>query len=111
MKLEEVKTQLQKFIRGYNIMYGTRLQYKQVFSSNTPSYFTKKNKKYFVDNWKREDKPGDVYLVNPEYHNSKIDGIVPGKTIHIAGESDNTIPYPLFDIIEDRFCAYRVHLG
>lgn len=89
MDLTEVRRDLFKMLDFYNDLYKTKMEFEEVFCD--PRIGTKKD---------------DSYLQNdygfPESAKGKI---------LIESTSDNSIPYELFELIENRFDARRCHLG
>lgn len=91
---EKVKELLILLLDFYNKFTDNNEQFEDVF--NEPYVGAKEDIKFYKDFYGRN---------NPE----SFDKVV-GKII-INSTSDNTIPYTLFDFIEQKFNAYRHHLG
>jgi hypothetical protein len=88
--VDEVKQGLTKILDFYNDLFEDCLEFDRVFGD---IYIVEKDDET-LKWWK------DYYPVN--------DSI--GK-IAIFSQDDNSIPYELFDLIEQKFNAYRFHLG
>ena len=90
--VEETKNILQKMLDFYNEIFKIELTFEDVF---VMPYIS--TKEYLEDM-----KDYDSYL------NFKENDV--GRVV-IDSMSDNSIPYPLFDMIEEKFDAERIHLG
>ncbi len=89
MSAEEVETKLRKILEGYNQMMEENHVFENVFRAPYVAG------KIVHEGWE------DSY---PEFNDCE------GKII-IDSADDNSIPYPLFDIIESKFNAVHCHLG
>ena len=85
--IESVEKQIKKLLSFYNEWEGRNLQYKKV-------YYVQKITEELIEDVK------DFEYQVPE-----------DATLAINSVSDNSIPYELFEFIESKFNAYRVHLG
>jgi len=95
---EQIETELRWLLMLYNVMTGHEYAFHAVF--DTPIKIDKNTNTDTLRN----------YL--GYYRTSKLqenDDLV-GKVI-IYSHSDNTIPYALFEIIEEAYDATRVHMG
>ena len=88
--IEEVEQDLRKMLDFYNDMFEENLSFSEVFGD---IYIGHKKDKY-LEGWR------DYYPVDKTV----------GKVI-IMSTDDNSIPYELFSLIEQKFDAYRFHLG
>jgi hypothetical protein len=97
MTEQEMYNKLVKIIAGYNLMTDKELKLDDIM------YITEVNKKYW-DTYKwwlgAEEEYGKGYYFKD----------LKGKKV-INGIGDNSIPYELFDIIENVFDAQRHHFG
>jgi len=106
MTIDEAKEKTQAILECYNKLFDRELKYENVFF---PPY--KGSKKYDEElkSWGYigEDKNNkwDVFEENRIQVKTTVGRIV------IDSESDNSIPYELFELIEEAFDAIRLHLG
>jgi len=89
--VKETKTILQEILVFYNKMFGTNYTFYETFEE--PVVATKNNIDDLKENWSM--------TITPEDYTSVI----------IYSATDNSIPYSLFEIIEEKFEAKRLHLG
>jgi hypothetical protein len=90
MSLEDVNDKLVILLDFYNEFNDTNLSFDEVFCEPFVA-----SKEYASDEW------GKTYSAIAESE---------GKIV-IEGSCDNSIPWTLFDFIEDKFEAIRCHLG
>jgi hypothetical protein len=91
MTVEEVEESLHQLLDFYNEFCGLNLEFDEVFK-----------KPFFPDkNFVKEMNEGWSHLYN-KYSEDKM---------VIESTDDNSIPYVLFDLIEEKFDAGRNHLG
>lgn len=91
-----VKEKLETLLGGYNKLYEAHLEFDQVFAK--PKIASKSDVKLIRQYFK------EATQTWPEY--KPVDGRI---LIYSAG--DNSIPYELFELIENYFDAVRIHLG
>ena len=91
MTIKEVEEALHQLLNFYNEFSGENLKFNKVFKK--PFYPTKEFVKNMNENW------GHLYY---DYSEDKM---------VIESTDDNSIPYALFNLIEEKFEASRNHLG
>ena len=94
LSVEKTKELLIELLNFYNSFTGNNEKFEDVFEE--PYIGTESDVEYYKDFFGRR--------------NEKRFEKVVGKII-INSVSDNTIPYTLFDFIEQKFNAFREHLG
>jgi len=98
MPLEEVEKTLREFVEFYNkhlqTEYSSPIDYDKAF--DTPFYDTD-------GKW---DKEMNDWFSDGYGHKPKVKG-----QLIINSSEDNSIPYELFDMIENKFNGQRIHLG
>lgn len=87
MSVKEVESSLRRLLEIYNEFFDASLKFNEVFKK--PFRCTKEYQKSMTE-WGYDANVGSLI---------------------IESESDNTIPYVLFDWIEEKFNGYRNHLG
>ena len=87
---EETKDILKKMLSFYNEMFDRKVKFEEAFE--TPRFVEQEDIDFFKD-W--------GYTLDEDNFSDVI----------ILSESDNTIPYALFDFISFKFNALRIHLG
>jgi len=85
---------LEKILSCYNDVFGIDRGFHDVFEV---PFIAEEG---YLKDWIMDDH---------EYENEKIRS-APGKVV-IESAGDNSIPYCLFELLEDRFDAIRIHLG
>jgi len=92
--LEVVEEILQKILAGYNLAMDKNLAFDEVFCK--PSIATK----------------GEIEELHRNYGDYGHYQPIPEGAVLIYGAGDNTIPFSMFDMIEERFGGVdRWHLG
>ena len=106
--IDQIETELRWLVMLYNVMTGHEHEFLEVFMSpvkvdeNTPTNAVRSYLEYY-----RNDK--SMYI--SELHDTEnYDDNLIGKVI-IYSHSDNTVPYSLFEIIEEAYNATRIHMG
>lgn len=102
-EIEEILKQLVKDYNkevknGYHSEYATKITYKDAF--NKPYIYTKESLERYEKEYANSSWGGWGYET----------GNTVGKII-ISGSGDNSIPYELFDKIENLFSGHSYHLG
>ena len=92
MSLVEVKQKLEEIVKAYNLIYGHNFTFFEFFKE--PSLITEKTSE--LEEWQK-------------YYERQLRNSIGKIVIFSAG--DNTIPYSLFEIINDIFVATNIHLG
>ena len=90
LNIKEVKEILQKTLDFYNDIFNENITFEETFKD--PRLCTEADLSY-LKGW--------------DYHYNKDDLT----KIIIYSETDNSIPYCIFYIIEEKFGAWRYHLG
>jgi len=107
MTIEEATEKTKILLDAYNKLFDKNLKYEEVFF---PPY---KGSKKYDEELKR------WHYIGPTDKNNKWSILEENRTqvettvgrIIIDSESDNSIPYELFELIEEAFDAIRLHLG
>jgi hypothetical protein len=102
--LEEVKTKLHRILEGYNIMTDCELEFDNIFQE---PYLC-------LDGDPFQEKEIEEMYPNRDVSFRKIHKILEKDVknrVVIQGAHDNSIPYELFDIIENQLNAEHYHLG
>ena len=114
--IEETIAILHKIIKFYNDLENLNLSFEDVFE--IPKYGTEIDLDLFSDYYNEEQRELDIKLMGYyDYHflsfikekdaaKEKIK-----KLLLIYSAEDNSIPYILFELIEEKFNARRLHLG
>ncbi len=88
--VKETREILQKILDYHNDIFSANYKFENVFKD--PKLITKEDTDIFKD---------FGYNIHPEDYTKIV----------IYSVTDNTIPYELFDMIDSKFNAYRIHLG
>jgi len=105
LSVKEAEEKLKAMVTFYNELYGTAHQFEDVFQKPFKITKDKKSKEYlgYIADW--------IFGENPQYVRCvKEKKDMNGKLI-INGSEDNSVPYELFELIENFFSGTRVHLG
>lgn len=133
--VEQIEENLNKMLDFYKDMFDRDLTYCGVFQ--TPKMIDDKELEWLCD-WLNGDAVTDeamlkklekmskqknnqyksTYRIGEDWYNKHWDGTwkkteanrVKGKMM-ILSQEDNSIPYELFDVIENKFNSHRFHLG
>jgi len=97
---EKITEELKELLRVHNKMTGGNDSFDEVFDD--VGLATESDVGY-LGNWLDADKEYGVYS---RFHGNDVKG-----KLIIRSASDNTIPYSLFELIEEAYDAYRIHLG
>lgn len=90
LNIKEVKEILQKILNFYNDIFNENITFEETFKN--PEICTEADLSY-LKGW------------SYKYNKDDLTKVI------IYSETDNSIPYCIFDIIENKFGAWRYHLG